>query len=705
MSDLNWRGFDAERCSPSSKSPAWIALLALTAACSAATDPETSRDAPKPDGARSDALTNNWDVQDKFGRSFASPVQTITLADWEGHVANPIVGLKIIAPSSLAGSVTTTISVRKSNGSAAPLLYFDRDTTTAFGASGPTHVQQFTASQSRLLYIGNWPDHNSSDETYTLSISAPGVIAANIPIVVKDFDPPSWSTVFAINVDYSQDAPTTGGLDFYNATTAADKRAVVNQVAQDWAYFFDLKAGTARLDQVTAAAERTLRLRSNWNYSAYPNSPWSYVNNANAYNGFLLYAYGVEGPGSQLTGTGHPAEDCSNLNIRCQTRGGGTQVPGKLARSGGMLLDRRGNFSTAGWYVSNNDEDWYQKGNFANEAHDLSSIAHHELGHALLFHSKYQNWSSYESVQSVTDTDVRNYYHAVYPTQEVPVYATDDHLVDPANPYGSSALHALDPASQFGAFGNEYASNGFMPARRWITTKLDLLIADALGYTRRAPRTDPTGGWPVGGPFVPLTVVNPPASGSTSLLPAAKVNTAYSPQPLIATSSLPTYRWSTIGAPAWLSVGSFTGVLSGTPTGVGVASFTVKAESAGYVAESDTQATQIRVCGASATPAGPYCWHLGAAGQSCSTACGSFGGYDAATASVVGTTAQGGSIFFCAVLLNALTGTAGTPTAIGATSGLGCMLYQGSTRLWASSPNLTSTASHPTVQRVCACAQ
>ena len=49
---------------------------------------------------------------------------------------------------------------------------------------------------------------------------------------------------------------------------------------------------------------------------------------------------------------------------------------------------------------------------------------------------------------------------------------------------GSPAI-SVDPASGFGAFGNE--CNGLMPPRRWIITRLDLLALAVIGYPLRAP--------------------------------------------------------------------------------------------------------------------------------------------------------------------------------------------------------------------------
>ncbi len=49
-----------------------------------------------------------------------------------------------------------------------------------------------------------------------------------------------------------------------------------------------------------------------------------------------------------------------------------------------------------------------------------------------------------------------------------------------------NVLGAIDPASGFGAFGDEFADDGTMPVRRWIITKTDILAAATVGYPLRA---------------------------------------------------------------------------------------------------------------------------------------------------------------------------------------------------------------------------
>ncbi|OFV94292.1 MAG: hypothetical protein A3F68_08825 [Acidobacteria bacterium RIFCSPLOWO2_12_FULL_54_10] len=91
--------------------------------------------------------------------------------------------------------------------------------------------------------------------------------------------------------------------------------------------------------------------------------------------------------------------------------------------------------------------------------------------------------------------------------------------------------------------------------------------------------------------------VNPP-SITTSSLPDGTQHTAYSAA-MTATGGTPGYAWSISAGslPAGLTIGSSTGVISGTPTGTGTSSFTVKVTDAG--AMTATQSLNLTVNGGS----------------------------------------------------------------------------------------------------------
>jgi hypothetical protein len=100
---------------------------------------------------------------------------------------------------------------------------------------------------------------------------------------------------------------------------------------------------------------------------------------------------------------------------------------------------------------------------------------------------------------------------------------------------------------------------------------------------------------------------------------------------------------------------------------------------------------------------GGICWYLGPDGSSCQQVCTSHGTAAPGAASHVGTTAQGGSLAECGILLGLL-GVTGTP-ANGTRSdglGLGCHIYSAAL-WWLSSPAFDATASHTSARLVCGC--
>ena len=76
-----------------------------------------------------------------------------------------------------------------------------------------------------------------------------------------------------------------------------------------------------------------------------------------------------------------------------------------------------------------------------------------------------------------------------------------------------------------------------------------------------------------------ITIVSAPADLviTTTTLPGGTVGTAYS-QTLAATGGITPYSWSISSGtlPAGLSIGSSTGLISGTPTTPGTSNFTVR---------------------------------------------------------------------------------------------------------------------------------
>ena len=231
-------------------------------------------------------------------------------------------------------------------------------------------------SQSFLIATAN-------DEGHRLTIEFHDARGTNeiltIPVRVTDQDR-AREPEFPIIVDFSRDR--TG---FFKDE---DKRATVVQAARDWAYFFaDMK-----LNSVAAGAEKTLI----WGSNGFTTS--TQVVNAREYQGFLLYAYGIRNERRPVcTRRSRQRGNCSKRDPAARLiRSGGEPSPyggfqvsaGKekpIRRSGGLEIEIQGNYNTRGWRVTLADQDWWQATNLGDESADLYSIAHHEIGHALIF--------------------------------------------------------------------------------------------------------------------------------------------------------------------------------------------------------------------------------------------------------------------------------------------------------------------------------
>jgi hypothetical protein len=115
----------------------------------------------------------------------------------------------------------------------------------------------------------------------------------------------------------------------------------------------------------------------------------------------------------------------------------------------------------------------------------------------------------------------------------------------------------LDNASHRGAYGYEYF--GDVPARRWFITKLDLLVAKAIGYTVRQTSA-----------FVPLAITTPHVHFGTISQPYTST--------VAGAGGIPFYNWTLASGslPPGLSLNAFTGAISGTPTAIGTYNFNVR---------------------------------------------------------------------------------------------------------------------------------
>ena len=441
-------------------------------------------------------------VSDKWGRVVNDV--GITLVDWEGQIANPAVTYRIKLPDNSASSDPTTIIITPSD----PRIYVNGRLNT----SGSYEIRVPQGSNNEVEFnISIFPDRDTLGEIAEISVSHSDEIE-RIPIQVIDQDV-ERPLDFEIHVDFSQDR-----TDFFDSRV----RQTVKQVADDWAYFI----GDMDLDQVDAGTERTWI----WDVDGFQNG--KIVTNRDDYTGFLLYAYGVET--EELRAGGEPSRFGDNQSSN------GVELP--LKRSGGIELNHRGNFNELGWIVEPVESEWARATNLGDVPNDLYSIAMHEMGHSLIFHSDHEEFGRFSALGEVRDPEV-NAYLGSYPS-------LDRFFHMPA---------AVDKASKRGGFGNEYHYD--FPRGRWLITKLSLLVAQAIGYSLRDTS-----------PFESLVI--------RSHGPLYAVADQYYEETLEASGGIPAYRWTVeSGAlPPGLDLDSFTGTISGQPDVIGDFNFSVRLE-------------------------------------------------------------------------------------------------------------------------------
>jgi hypothetical protein len=453
------------------------------------------------DGSRTEGLR----AKDIFGRSLDG--HGLVLVDWEGYMANPAIKLFLVPPPDARYPARIVVSARE------PRLYFDMPSEA--GPSGPRKVITLQGPEEASLYVSIFPDRDAHDEDYALDVEftdADGVRRSlALPVHVVDQDRDRRSE-FRVTVDFSEDKTGFFGDE--------GKRAVVTQAAEDWAYFLDGNG----LDPTPAGAETTLI----WDPDGFNTS--HRTDNGRAYNGYLLYVYGIDSP--LLRSGGEPS-----------SFGGFQSTGGKalaVRRSGGYEAEVKGNYNRKGWLVGLSDAEWWRATNLGDVENDLYSIAHHEIGHALVFNPANLRFGEAKRLGKLPDDRVK-------------AYLGGDPKIDQADHLAGS----IDPASQRGAFGNEY--HGKTPYGRWLITRTDLLCAQAVGYKLRGTSA-----------FSPLTL-------RTEALPEGTASAPYTAT-LRADGGTPSYDWTVVEGllPEGVTLDPFTGELRGMPKRPGTFEFDVK---------------------------------------------------------------------------------------------------------------------------------
>jgi len=442
----------------------------------------------------SSAANTDAQVYDIFNRNLNT--YGVELVDWQGYLANPYVKLTIKPPITAVYPVTINL---KAGGTSRLMM----DLPSQLSATGATKSLTFAnVNEQKNFLLEIHPDRiggNGEIESYNLAMTVVenngSSHVQNIPIRVLDQDD-NHESATPLTFDYRFDTITSY---FSNAAVkTAAERAV-----KDWFYFFNEQP----FDTVASGAETNFVPNDNFNGNT------NVTNNA-AFNGEWIFFRGLNDPYS----TGW-----SSNNGQYHKRNG-VIVPGNLHRSLGAALDFGPN-KTA--FTSLDDEQWYLTDNSASTT-DVYGLIMHEFGHGFAYSDTWAGMNAYKAAGG-TDSDVVAYQKVAVPLD--------------------SSYHIPGDAQYWDRLSGQTGGwNGLFPNRRWMFTKLALLVAENAGW--KLDRTQ--------SPFVVPQIVS-------SSLPNATKGQAYS-QKLVAKGGVPFYDWRiTSGTlPAGLSLDMFTGTISGT---------------------------------------------------------------------------------------------------------------------------------------------
>ncbi len=444
-------------------------------------------------------------VVDIFGRIVDG--HGITLVDWDGYIANPALKLSLVPNPQIALPATVVLSTVE------PRLHFNAPSQV--GTSGSEITLNFQKPSERpSFYLSIWPDRDGLSEKHKLKLLLTDATGAKtewtIDVTVVDEDdtgPPR----FPVHLDYTLDRS-----GFFRDPGA---RAAVDLAARDWVHFFD----DMGLDPVSPNSEAT----PIWDPDQLASSAgWYRQTNDHGYQGFLLYV-----TGNTLTRSGGGV---ANENFQTfQSK------PTELRRSGNVALGPVA--QGPGYLFTLLDQEWWKFIYQAQMPVELLSLAQHEIGHSLIFNAPYPQMKKWLDKGCIDVAKV-----IAYQGECIPV---------------DSSAHfrgVIDRLSRKGVYGS---GTGEMPQHRWIATKAELLVAEAIGYRLRKTSA-----------FIPAVLLTRRLQRGTRGLPYfAKFR---------AKGGVPFYDWRVSGGglPPGLKLDPFSGELSGAPTLPGVFTFTVKVQ-------------------------------------------------------------------------------------------------------------------------------
>ncbi|WP_336204153.1 Ig domain-containing protein [Nonomuraea sp. LPB2021202275-12-8] len=471
-------------------------------------------------------------VIDMFGRNVNG--YGVKLVDWQGYLANPYAELTVRPPADARYPVTIDL---KAEGTSRLMM----DLPSRLTATGATKTLTFAnAAEQKVFRLAIHSKRGPGvDELHTLRMtvreSTGATTEQSMPIRVQQDERTALQPAVPVTFDYRHDNITGYFTDPAFRTTA-------EEAVKDWFRFFDLQP----FDTVAAGAETNHLPGNDWQNTIS-------VTNNTAYNGMYVFFRGIQTPYS----TGYPA-----ANGRYHTRNG-QQVAGPLHRSTSMIFE----YDEAGkqLFTSLADEDWYRT-EIQGSVLDVHGLVMHEYGHAVAYHSDWAGMRNYVA-NGGNDPDVIAY-------QGYPV------------PLDTGGYHIPgDQRSWDRISGQSGGWNHMFPTRRWMLTKLALLVAENAGWTLNRNLT----------PFLRPSI-------TTTSLPQAAPGVAYQ-QTLAARGGVPFYDWRvTSGSlPGGLSLDRFTGAITGTPTTAGTFGFTVELRDYDRLSTPVTRTFQLSVGGVPST--------------------------------------------------------------------------------------------------------
>ncbi|WP_219461774.1 Ig domain-containing protein [Nonomuraea rhizosphaerae] len=445
-------------------------------------------------------------VVDMFGRTINA--YGVKLVDWEGYLANPYVQVTVRPPQDAQFPVTIEL---KAEGTSRLMM----DLPSRLTATGATKTLTFAnAGESKPFKLEIASRRGAGqDELHTLRLAirdaSGATLQQSMPIRIQQDERTALQPTIPLNFDYRFDTIT--GY-FGNAAF----RTAAEEAVKDWFRFFDLQP----FDTVAAGAENNHLPGNDWQNTV------NVTNNA-AYTGMYVFFRGIQTPYS----TGYPA-----ANGKYSTRGG-QQLAGPLHRSTAMIFEY--DEANKQLFTSLADEDWYRT-DIAGSVLDVHGLVMHEYGHAVAYHSDWAGMRSYVQGGG-NDPDVVDYMGYAVPLDSSYHIPGDQRNWDRLSGQSGGWTH-------------------YFPTRRWMLTKLALLVAENAGWKLNRNLT----------PFLKPSI-------TTASLPAAAPGQAYQ-QTLAAKGGVPFYDWQVISGslPAGLSLDRFTGTISGTPSAAGTSSFTVQ---------------------------------------------------------------------------------------------------------------------------------